>query len=97
MSKGPKTVFDIYEELITLQKEWREETKSLLTQNHTAISTLNSIREDFSRFKWTVTGLIIAALIISITGLIYTGKLKICKVQFSDFSLTTNNCLNQND
>lgn len=97
MPEGNKTTNDLYREVIELQKSWREENKSLLLENHTAISTLDSIRKEFSIFKWIIAGLVIATLIICMSALLYTGKLKLCKVQYGDFSLTTNNCSQQND
>ncbi len=97
MPEGNKTTNDLYREVIQLHESWREENKSLLLKNHEAISTLDSIRKEFSIFKWVITGLVIATLIVCMSALVYTGKLKFCKVQYGDFSLTTDNCIQQND
>lgn len=99
MAEENKTPNDLYREMIDLHSKWREENKTLLLDNQTAIRTLGELEKRFQVFNRLIIASIVFTLVVCCSVLIYKGKLKICKVEFAEFSLsmTTNNCQQPND
>ena len=97
MPEENKTTNDLYREVINLHEAWHEENKKLLSDNHTAISTLNALQKRFEVFTRVMIGLVAIALIIAVSVLVYKGKISLCEIEFAELILTTDNCLFQND